>query len=796
MPKLNLKPTHTPIRNLYSTLKKYHHLDVTHEGAVKTAFLILLDACAKKVNATLVTEYQMRTSEGKRISIDGAILEVESGKPFAYWEAKDIDDDLSEAVEEKREAGYPFDNIFFQNPYHGILYQDDQKVMEVDVNKRKELVEALQTLFSYSSAPILNVPDDWYNIVAEFKGYVPVIASKIQDLVAKQHETNEEFQNAFDAFHSKCRTSINPELTKDEVEKMLIQHIITLRIFRTVLGRSDFSNQNIIATEIEKVRVALTRYSLSPEEFLKPLERFYTAIEQAAPLCKNYSQKQHLLNTLYEQFFQSFSPEKADTAGIVYTPQPIVDFMVDSVEYLLRSEFSQSISNRNVHIIDPFVGTGNFIVRLMQDIKGTTLEDKYLDELHCNEFELLPYYISNVNIEREFWQRTAGYLSFEGIVLADTFDMLDAHQGVIINRENTERVNKQKERDMSVVIGNPPYNAGQRNENDNNKNRDYPVMNKRIRDTYAKDSKAKQKYKLYDPYVKAFKWASERIDSSGIVAFVTNNSFIAGRAFDGMRKHLAQKFNKLYLINLGGNINKGQPAGSNVFNIKIGVSIAILVRTGEPFDSACICYNNQTELQSKAETFDFLNQRGNISNVDWQKIRPDPKHRWLTEGLHDDFDEMIPMGTQEVKDLKIAAEKAEGVIFNDFSVGVSTNRDAWVYDFNQDSLCDNIQRMLETYTAEVDRWKHQFAEWKSGNGPEPEVDNFVISEEKKIKWSSKLKDKLERGKTTHFSKEKVRVSLYRPFTKLNLYFDPKMLTERASCFPTIFRHTKHKQRIE
>ena len=796
MPKLNLKPTHAPIQNFYKTSQQYDHLDIIHEGAVRTSFLLLLDTCAKKVNATFVSEYQMRTSKGNRISIDGAILEVESGKPFAYWEAKDRDDDLSKAVKEKRDAGYPFDNIFFQNPHHGILYQDDQKVLEVDITKREQLVEALQTLFSYSS-PVLNVPDDWYNIVAEFKEYVPTIAIKIQDLIAKQHERNKDFQKAFDAFYSTCQTSINPELTKDEVEKMLIQHIITLRIFRTVLERSDFSNQNIIATEIEKVRIALTRYSLSPEEFLKPLERFYTAIEQAAPLCKNYSQKQYLLNTLYEQFFQSFSPEKADTAGIVYTPQPIVDFMVNSIEHLLKSEFNQSISDRNVHIIDPFVGTGNFIVRLMQDINGTSLEDKYLNELHCNEFELLPYYISSVNIEREFWQRTTKYLSFKGIALADTFDMLEDRQGEIINRENTERVNKQKGMDMLVVIGNPPYNTGQKSENDNNKNRDYPVMNKRIKDTYAKDSKAKQKYKVYDPYVKAFKWASERIGHSGIVAFVTNHSFIGGRAFDGMRKHLAQDFNKVYLLNLGGNINKGQPAGSNVFNIKLGVSIAMLVKTEEPVDTPCIYYNNQTELQSKAETFDFLNQRENIGNVKWQKIQPNAKYRWLTKGLHDDFDEMIPMGTKEVKEQKGAAEVAKGVIFNDFSLGVSTNRDVWVYNFNQNSLSDNVQRMLVTYTSEVDRWKRQFAEWKSGNASEPKIDNFVISDERKIKWSSTLKNKLQAGKTTHFSGEKVRVSLYRPFTKLNLYFDPKMLIDRASCFPTIFptHETETKNRV-
>ena len=259
----------------------------------------------------------------------------------------------------------------------------------------------------------------------------------------------------------------------------------------------------------------------------------------------------------------------ADTHGIVYTPQPIVDFMVNSVESLLKTEFNRSLSDTGVHIIDPFVGTGNFIVRLMQDIQKIALEDKYRHELHCNEVLLLPYYIANLNIEQEFLHHTEKYLPFKGIVFADTFELLEKNQPEIFTIENTERVNRQTEKDMFVIIGNPPYNAGQQNENDNNKNRKYPEMDKRIEDTYSKDSKAQLKSNLYDPFVRAFNWASKRIGNTGIVAFVTNNSFINARAFDGMRKHLAKEFNALYLLNLGGNILKGQPPDSNVFKSKL-----------------------------------------------------------------------------------------------------------------------------------------------------------------------------------------------------------------------------------
>ena len=644
-------------------------------------------------------------------------------------------------------------------------------MLDTDITEPANLVEALQRLFSYSGATF----SDWYDAVDKFRDRIPALADRLKKLVEQQRKTNAAFKEAFVGFYQTCRSSINPDLSQAAVEEMLIQHILTERIFLKVFDRSDFISRNIIAIEIEKVSAALMQHSVSRDEFLKPLDPFYTAIENAATYCKDFSEKQHFLNTVYERFFQGFSVKVADTHGIVYTPQPIVDFMVNSVECLLQSEFDKSLSDTGVHIIDPFVGTGNFIVRIMQDLQKTAIEDKYRDELHCNELLLLPYYIANLNIEQEFWQRTQKYLPFEGIVFADTFELLNQPQGDLFTEENTKRVEQQKEKDMFVVIGNPPYNARQDSENDNNKNRKYSEMDKRIEDTYSKDSKAQLKYNLYDPFVRAFSWASKRIENSGIVAFVTNNSFIDGVAFDGMRKHLAKEFNALYLLNLGGNILKGQPADSNVFDIKIGVSIALLVRTGEPVDSPCIFYNDETELQSKTQTFDFLGKHQNVGNVTWQKIQPNAHYTWLTEGLHADFDGFIPMGTKEAKKKKGVAN---GVIFRNFSLGVSTNRDVWVYNFNQNSLRDNVQRMIETYTAEVDRWKRQ-------KPPKPKVDDFVLYNDTQIKWSATLKRHLESGHTTKFTEGKIRFSLYRPFTKKELFLD-KILIDRPGLFQTIF----------
>ena len=439
MPRLTLRPNHKAVRDYYATLQQYDKHDITHEGAVSNPFAFLLDACAKQMNATLVPQYPMRAPKGNRIVIDGAIID-EYGLPLAYWEAKDIDDDLSRSVQEKREAGYPLDNILFQTPQRAILYQNGHEVLDLDITAPANLIAALQYLFAYVPPAL----DNWQTAVTDFREHVPDLANKLKELIEQRHETDPAFKKAFTDFYEICRTSINPELSQDAVEEMLIQHILTERIFRTVFNRSDFTSRNIIAVEIEKVSAALMRYAMSRDVFLEPLDRFYTAIEQAATLCQDFSQKQHFLNTFYEKFFQGFSEDVADTHGIVYTPQPIVDFMVRSVEHILETEFGRSLSDTGVHIIDPFVGTGNFIVRLMQDIQGTALETKYRHELHCNEVMLLPYYIASLNIEQEYFQRTGTYLPFEGIALADTFELLEQQQTEFFTQENTERVERQK----------------------------------------------------------------------------------------------------------------------------------------------------------------------------------------------------------------------------------------------------------------------------------------------------------------------------------------------------------------
>ena len=782
MPQLNLKPNHKAIRDYYATLQQYDRHDITHEGAVSNPFAFLLDACAKQTDATLVPQYPMRTPAGNRIVLDGVILDAYR-IPFAYWEAKDMDDDLHRAVQEKRNAGYPFDNILFQNPQRGILYQNGEQVFDVDITDPTRLIAALRHLFAAPPAALEN----WHTAVAEFKEMVPALGRKATELIEQQHEANPQFVAAFTDFYQQCRAAINPNLSTAAVEEMLIQHLLTERIFRTVFDNPDFTRRNIIAREIENVIEILIQNAFSRDEFLKPLNPFYTAIENTSTLCKDFSQKQHFLNTVYEQFFQGFSVEVADTHGIVYTPQPIVDFMVNSVEQILKSEFNRSLSDTGVHIVDPFVGTGNFIVRLMQDIRGATLAEKYRHELHCNEVMLLPYYIASLNIEHEFFQRTGTYRPFDGIALADTFELFEGQQQhIIFTQENTERVERQKAADMFVVIGNPPYNVGQVNENDNNKNRKYKTVDTFVKETYSQDSKATNKNALSDPYVKAILWASKRIGAEGVVAFVTNNGFLDGIAFDGMRKHLAQDFDAIYILDLGGNVRQNPKLSGtthNVFGIQVGVSINFFVKRDAiktDLKPPEIFYARADEFWRKEEKYHYLNSKKHYQNVDWQRITPDSRYTWLTEGLHAEFDTFIPMGTKEAK---AAKSEVEDVIFKTYSNGVKTNRDTWTYNFNRNILTENTQRTMEFYNTQVMKWLVT---------PEKSIvniDNFVAYDDSIISWSRDLKAKLKRGTIAEYAEHKVRTSLYRPFTKSNLYFD-RTMNDVVYVFPSIFPTTE------
>ena len=576
MEKLKLKPTHKPVQNYYEALRQFKTIGVSHEGAVRSAFQTLLEHCGRQFGWKLVPEWQIKRNHGHPLRVDGALVD-EYRLTHGFWEAKDTADDLKKEVTKKIAAGYPQNNIIFQAPERAILMQNGRVVLDEDISEADAIVRFLKRFLEYVPPEF----EEWTDAVEHFQDRVPELGEALKALIEKEQKSNPRFRDAFDTFFELCRQTINPNISKEAVEEMLIQHLLTERIFRTVFNNPDFTRRNAIASEIEKVIDALTSQAFSREGFLQSLDRFYKAIDTAARTIDDFSQKQQFLNTVYEKFFQGFSVKVADTHGIVYTPTSIVNFIVRSVDEILQKEFGKSLGSRDVHILDPFVGTGNFIVHVMEEIKKSQLQQKYEHELHCNEVMLLPYYIASMNIEHQFYESAGAYESFPGICLVDTFELAEDKQISFFTTENTARVERQKRAPIRVIVGNPPYNAWQLNENDNNKNRKYKVMDRRVAGTYAKDSKATNKNALSDPYVKAIRWASDRIGDEGIVAFVSNNSFVDNLAFDGMRKNLAQDFDEIYILDLGGNVRKNPKLSGtthNVFGIQVGVSVNLFVR--------------------------------------------------------------------------------------------------------------------------------------------------------------------------------------------------------------------------
>ncbi|HOW74776.1 MAG TPA: N-6 DNA methylase [Candidatus Competibacteraceae bacterium] len=774
---LNLKPHHKAICAYYQQLEAMAQADAQHEGAVAPAFAALLRHCAGQLpNLKLVEQYSIARDQRRPLRADGAIVD-QFALRLGLWEAKDRQDDLDREIQKKWAEGYPKDNILFQSPERIVLWQNGQEVLRADIRHSPELlIEGLQLFFGYQPPAY----PQWQEAVAGFKEKVQELGQALLAIVQQERTRNKHFAAAFETFFRLCQESINPNLALAAVEEMLIQHLLTERIFRKVFNNPDFINKNIIAREIERVIAALTSRAFSREEFLKKLDHFYRVIEITAATIDDYTEKQSFLNAVYEQFFQGFAIKAADTHGIVYTPQPIVDFMVHSVNELLRQEFNCSLSASGVQIIDPFVGTGNFITRILREIDPTALTRKYTEELHCNEIMLLPYYIASMNIEHTYYEMVGEYQPFEGICLVDTFELAESRQhsfGFSIP-ENITRVTRQKASDIFVIIGNPPYNARQANENDNNKNRVYGEVEKWVAESYAARSTASNKNALSDPYVKAFAWATERLRNQphGIIAFVTNNGFLDGLTFDGMRQCLAENFARLYLFDLGGNVRKNPTLSGtthNVFGIKVGVCITFLVKL-ETAGPSRIYYASTDQFWRREQKYEFLKSCNNYSAIQWQEIIPNRKNIWLTEGLQADFQNQIALGDKEQKAGK---QLAKNVIFKKFSIGVQTGRDAWTYNFDANRLTANLKTTIAFYNAQVSKWL-------DADEPKSAVDDLVDYEDAKISWTSSLKQSVENGLKTRFDQNHIRSCLYRPFTQQYLYFDT-LLTHRRGQFPWI-----------
>ena len=770
-----IKPTDKTIKTYHATLQGYSDGRVTHEGAVETAFQQLLIETAKTRGWMLIPKLPIKRN-GKSIIPDGTVRD-EFYLHRGYWEAKDTHDDLSAEISKKTAKGYPLSNTIFEDTRRAVLFQNGRETLRVDLTDSQAVADLLNSFYAHTEPE----HDNFEKAIADFKERVPELALGLAEKIRAAHDDNAKFQAAFDDFFMLCQTSLNPNISAAAVEEMLIQHLLTERLIRTLFDKDNFTRQNVIAAEVEKVIDALViGKSFSRKDFLKSLDRFYRAIEEAGRTVPEFSDKQHFLNTVYERFFQGYSVKTADTHGIVYTPQEIVDFMCASVVEVLQSEFGRKLSDKDVHILDPCTGTGNFLVNLLHRIPKPELPRMYREQLFANEVMLLPYYIAALNIEHAFFELTGDYEPFEGLCFVDTLNLAENRQLAMFTEENTARVARQRKAPITVIIGNPPYNVGQVDENDNNKNRKYSVIDGRIKQTYGKDSKATLNTKLYDPYVKFFRWAMDRLNGrDGIVCFVTNNSFVDQIAFDGMRKHLLKDFSRVYHLHLEGNVRQNPTLSGtayNVFGIQVGVGITVAVRV-QQHKTPKLSFHRIDKNLRRAGKLAWLAEHKSVSGVKWKKLTPDDRHTWLVPKNASEFAGFLALGDKETKG--DAADTAN-VIFKLFSLGLATNRDEWAYDFTRDGVTSKMKRLITNYNYEVFRLSQEDALPKN-------VDDFVNNDPQFIKWTDRLKESLLERKTIKFDPAKVRSALYRPFTRQWVYFDHLMNQRRYQqhhIFPT------------
>ncbi len=481
-----IKPTHKSLAEYHATLAQLAEQNASTEGNLRRAFSHLLATTAKLHDWTLVEEDTRApsTAPGAAIRTDGTLYD-RNRLPRGYWEAKDASDDLTAEIRKKKARGYSLVNTIFEDTRTAVLFQNNQEVQRADLANPEQLSGLLNAFYAHTEPDFQH----WEEAVEDFKDRVPELARGLVSIVESAHKTNTTFKKAFADFFTLCQTALNPNIAQSAVDEMLIQHILTERLFRTIFNAADFTQRNVIAAEVEKVITALASGSFSREEYLKGLDRFYLAIENAAKHL-DWTDKQHFLNTIYERFFQGYSVKTADTMGIVYTPQPIVNFMCESVVEILKREFQKELGDPGVFLLDPCTGTANFIVNLLRRVPPKKLAKAYAANFFANEIMLMPYYIAALNAEHAYFDLTGTYEPFEGLCFVDTLDLAETKQHEMFTEANAERVKRQRRTPITVVIGNPPYNVGQKDENDNNRNRRYKTLDTRIRDTYSADSRA------------------------------------------------------------------------------------------------------------------------------------------------------------------------------------------------------------------------------------------------------------------------------------------------------------------
>lgn len=624
--------------------------------------------------------------------------------------------------------------------------------------------------------------EDWANDIAK------IARTHIDRITAiVENPSNTVERQAFDGFASELRDDLNDSITDSEIIEMLAQHLITKPVFDALFETYSFAQHNPMSQAMQRVLDVLQEHHLEKEA--DTLQSFYDSVKMRAEGIDSAAGKQKIVVELYDKFFRNAFPKMAERLGIVYTPVEVVDFIIHSVNHILQTEFGQTLGNEDVHIIDPFTGTGTFITRLMQSglISRRQLPFKYKNEIHANELVLLAYYIAAINIEAVYHDIVGGdYQPFEGICLADTFQLYEKEDLVdAVLAKNSERRKRQRKLDIRVIIGNPPYSAGQASANDNNQNVAYPHLDTRIRSTYALNSTATNKNSLYDSYIRAIRWASDRIGNSGIIGFVTNAGFLEANTADGLRQCLAKEFSSIYVFHLRGNARTAgevrRKEKDNVFGMgsRAPIAISLLVKNPDAALHGQIYFRDIGDYLSRDEKLEKIATFGSIEGITkadgWQSITPDQHGDWLKQ-RDGGFADYIVMGDKE------GAESKK--LFANYSNGVKTQRDAWCYNSSKSELAANMSRMIDFYNKEVERFNNAYPDLDK-KAREAKINAFINTDATRISWSDALKKELAKGRKFKFRAEDLTTCLYRPFSKQRMYFN-RHFNERMYQMRSIF----------
>ena len=591
---------------------------------------------------------------------------------------------------------------------------------------------------------------------------------QINDFLLKPNsKVAREFRN----FLRGLQLNLNESITQEDAIEMLAQHLITQPVFEAIFGKSGFVENNSVSKVMQSMVEVLEEKFIDDDK--KILDGFYADVRLRVEGIDNLEGKQRIITELYEKFFRFAFPRTAEKLGIVYTPIEIVDFIINSVQTTMKREFGSSLSDKNVHIIDPFTGTGTFIARLLQSghIAKKDIVQKYSSDIHANEIILLAYYIAAVNIESVFGSLNAGvYKPFEGLVLTDTFQMFESEDIMddMVFQENNAKVSKQKNTDIKVIIGNPPYSKGQSDANQDNQNMKYIDLDESVRKTYAKLSSSTNNNAIYDSYFKAFRWASNRLKEQGIICFVTNGSWIDSNSADGFRKSLQAEFSSIYVFNLRGNARtmgeQRRMEAGNVFGegTRTPVAVTLLVKNPKRKAPAEIFYFDIGDYLTREEKLKIVSSLDDFDTIEWERLVPNDLGDWINQ-RDETYASFIPLGDKESKG------KEGKAIFRIFSMGIQTTRDSWDYNFSRNILIENINRMIRTYNKFVEKFK-------KGKTP---IEDLTRVSKKDISWSRDLLKSLQNGKVATFEQDDVVLGNYRPFHKMWLYRENLFVGYRA-----------------